>query len=230
MPNLLQSLGHTSLTATSPTPPLTPTTPGGEELFFRVHGTEGMPLGSPSEPSFIPRKTLAAKKVIRPKATPFILPAGLGSVGNGDASGDGYFAIPTATMTSERPSRRRSSTSTSSAYSTDYEEENWTIEKTDFGNGGLNNAVEASTDSSEKVYVGTLGYGTDALDEGKKVAIEGRLREDHNCLVAFTSDADFDGHYNHYCKEVCVTITSWAAPQLLTVQPDFVARISLPDS
>ncbi|KAA8905565.1 glycosyltransferase family 20-domain-containing protein [Sphaerosporella brunnea] len=115
-------------------------------------------------------------------------------------------------MTSERPGRRRSSTSASSGYSSDYEEENWTIEKTDFGNGGLKNAVEAATDISEKVYVGTLGYGTDGLDESKKVAIEGRLREDYHCLVAFTSDADFDGHYNHYCKEVLWPVFHYLIP------------------
>lgn len=197
VPNLLHSLGHTAVataTATSPTPPLTPVTPGDEELFYSVRGAEGVPLGSPSDPSFQPRKATVPKRApVRPKATPFA--RAVMDSGGSERTADGYFSIPTA---EQRPGRRRSSASGSSHS----EEEEWTIEKTDFGNGGLKNAVEAASDPSEKVYVGTLGFGTDGLDESAKVVIEGRLREDHECLVAYTSDADFDGHYNHYCKEV----------------------------
>ena len=99
----------------------------------------------------------------------------------------------------------------------------WSILRTELGNGGLRNAVEASEDAAEMVYVGTLGYGTDKLDDSTKVAIEGRLREEHNCLVAFTSEADFDGHYNHYCKEVCLLVHSMS--QFLT---DLDSMASLP--
>ncbi|KAI5812463.1 glycosyltransferase family 20-domain-containing protein [Pyronema omphalodes] len=111
-----------------------------------------------------------------------------------------------------RSSRRRSSAASGASIFSQQEQEDWTIEKTDFGNGGLKNAVEASEDPSEKVYVGTLGFGTDTLDEATKVAIEGRLREDHNCLVAYTSNADFDGHYNHYCKEVLWPVFHYLIP------------------
>lgn len=197
MPNLLESLGHSTLVS-SPTPPLTPTLPGGEELFFRIPNSHGLALGSPSDPSSAPRRVMS--RGVRPKATPF-LPVDMGSAGSGKLMDNGYFDIPVSSATTERPGWRRSSASGASTCS--MEQENWTIEKTDFGNGGLKNAVEASTDPSEKVYVGTLGHGTDDLDESTKVAIEGHLREDDNCLIAFTSNADFDGHYNHYCKEVC---------------------------
>jgi len=203
MPNLWESLGHSSVpaaNATSPTPPMTPVTPGYEELFFGGPRVEGMPLGSPSDPSVVPRKTVVPKHAaVRPKATPFI-PVDLEG-GASEKTIDDYFSIPLA---ERRLSRRRSSASGSSRS----DQEEWTIVKTDLGNGGLKNAVEASDDPSEKVYVGTLGFGTDGLDESTKVAIEGTLRDRHECLVAYTSDADFDGHYNHYCKEVRLS-TAW---------------------
>ncbi|TGZ78943.1 hypothetical protein EX30DRAFT_355878 [Ascodesmis nigricans] len=89
------------------------------------------------------------------------------------------------------------------------------IEKTDYGNGGLKNAVEAAIAAGhpgEMCYVGTLGYGADELDESTKVVIEGKLREDYNCAVAYASDADFDGHYNHYCKEVLWPVFHYQIP------------------
>jgi hypothetical protein len=203
MPNLLESLGHGSI-ATSPTPPLTPTSATAEELFFRVPSTNSIALGSPSDPSIRRMPTIPAA---RPKATPFLAPGDNGTPGF--LAGRGYFDIPVTEKLppATRPSRRRSSTASGASIFSQQEQEDWTIEKTDFGNGGLKNAVEASQDPSEKVYVGTLGFGTDTLDEATKVAIEGRLREDHNCLVAYTSNANFDGHYNHYCKEVCLSVT-----------------------
>ena len=201
MPNLLESLGRGS----SPTPPLTPSAmPSGEELFFRILNRDTA-LGSPSDPSRAARRTAPSAAAVRPKATPF-LPIGGDSPtaegGGGKAADSGYFDLPIGSVGPDRPTRRRpSAASGGSADPTGSED--WVVEKTDFGNGGLKHAVEASSDPSEKVYVGTLGFGTDDIDESTKVAIEGRLREDYSCLVAFTSNADFNGHYEHYCKEVC---------------------------
>jgi trehalose-6-phosphate synthase len=155
-----------------------------------------MTFGSPSDPSVAPHKLKRLQK-----ATPFH-PLDSDDIDGDKIGNGGYFAIPTSAITSNR-SKRRSSASERFTIAEDPE---WTIEKTDLGNGGLKHAVEAADlagDTSEKIYVGTLGFGTDHLDDANKVAIEGRLREDHNCLVAFTSTTDFDGHYNHYCKEVC---------------------------
>ncbi|KAI5838918.1 glycosyltransferase family 20-domain-containing protein [Morchella snyderi] len=91
----------------------------------------------------------------------------------------------------------------------------WHIERTDQGNGGLKNAVEAAIAGGtlhDKTWVGTLGFPTDSLDESVKVAIEGRLREDCDSIVAFPSDKDFDGHYNHYCKEILWPVFHYQIP------------------
>lgn len=180
-----------------PTPPLTPTatgSPTGEELFFKLGHSENPPLGSPSEPSFT-RKLNQPKP--RPTARPGPPPGGDSEEGQGP--GDGYFALPPA-PTRYREKRR------SSASERPFKGKSWHIEKTDQGNGGLKNAVEAAIAEGtlgDKTWVGTLGFPTDGLDDSVKVAIEGRLREDCDSIVAFPSDKDFDGHYNHYCKEVC---------------------------
>lgn len=180
-----------------PTPPLTPNaigSPTGEELFFRITHTENVPLGSPSDPSF-------ARRLNQPKSRPRtpLGPDSIESNEEGQGPGDGYFALPPA-PTRYREKRR------SSASERPFQGKSWHIEKTDQGNGGLKNAVEAAITAGtldDKTWVGTLGFPTDELDDSVKVAIEGRLREDCDSIVAFPSDKDFDGHYNHYCKEVC---------------------------
>lgn len=190
MPNLLQTLGHPS--PPPPTPGI-PATPGGEELFFQVLQGENLPLGSPSDPSINPRINPRTKMNRSARPTPATVPT------DTDRFDGGYFSIPTAAMLQNRKKRRSSATSKGSF------EDLWTVERNDYGNGGLKNAVAAATEAghpTETVCVGTLGYGTTGLDEATKVAIEGNLREDYDCLVAFTSNEDFDGHYNHYCKEV----------------------------
>lgn len=194
IPNLLQSLSSTAAgSAVPPMTPVVPPTPTGEELFFKVRGIENAPLGSPSDPTALPRKLFQHKT--SKKTAPL-------TVSNANASIDGYFALPT---TSAKPrEKRRSSASERAAFFN--ENKHWAIEKTEQGNGGLKNAVEAAIAAGslvEKTWVGTLGFPTDGIDESTKVAIEGRLREDYDSLVAFAKDKDFDGHYNHYCKEVC---------------------------
>jgi trehalose-6-phosphate synthase len=104
-------------------------------------------------------------------------------------------------MTYKREKRR----SVASERSNSFSDKSWHIEGTDQGNGGLKNAVEAAISAGtleSKTWVGVLGFPTDGLEESMKVAIEGRLRADFDSLVAFPKDKDFDGHYNHFCKEV----------------------------
>jgi hypothetical protein len=198
VPNLLQTLGRSL--SNEPTPPLTPSaagSPSGEELFFQLNDVENAPLGSPSDPYF-PRRPNQPKA--RSKS-----PSSAEQTTTVRGPEDGYFALPP--MTYKRPKRRSSASERSSSFA----DKSWRIEKTDQGNGGLKNAVEAALAEGslqEKTWVGVLGFPTDGLDESVKIAIEGRLRDDYDSLVAFPNDKDFDGHYNHYCKEVRDTLPS----------------------
>ncbi|KAL7276863.1 Trehalose-6-P synthase/phosphatase complex subunit [Rhizina undulata] len=215
VPNLLQTLGRSlsSISANEPTPPLTPSlsgSPAGEELFFKLAASENAPLGSPSEPT-ISRKFNQPKS--RPRTPP---PISLGENAVDEstrpvARGDGYFAIPTAAIIKGREKRSDSAASERRRF----KDKTWTVERTDQGNGGLKNAVEAAIAAGtlkEKTWVGTLGFPTDNLDESLKVAIEGRLREDYDSLVAFPSDKDWDGHYSHFCKEILWPVFHYQIP------------------
>ncbi len=91
----------------------------------------------------------------------------------------------------------------------------WTVEKADLGNGGLFNAVRAANDQgilSEKLWVGTLGMPTDALDDHIKSSIAERLEDDFETLTVFVDDKDFDGHYSHYCKSMLWPVFHYQIP------------------
>lgn len=203
---------HDALGAIDPTPP---TTPGpNDDLFFKIQTPfHNVPLGSPSDPSVrqpggLPLKISALKNATAPALPSGPLP------GKTEDTND-YFTIPARPVPGRRP-KRNSTASDRSSFSRDSRDElNWMIEKTDYGNGGLKNAVEAAVNAGypgEMVYVGTLGYGTTDVDESTKVNIEGKLREDYNCAVAFVDDKDFDGHYAHYCKEVLWPVFHYQIP------------------
>ena len=84
----------------------------------------------------------------------------------------------------------------------------WTVEPADKGNGGLRNAVRAAHENGsllDRTWVGTLGMATDFLEDApQKADIEDRLGTEFDSLVVFVKDSDFDGHYSHYCKQVCM--------------------------
>jgi trehalose 6-phosphate synthase complex regulatory subunit len=91
----------------------------------------------------------------------------------------------------------------------------WTIERAEIGNGGLCNAVRAATNHGslkEKLWVGTLGMPTDALDDHIKSAIAEKLEDDHDTLTIFVDDKDFDGHYSHYCKTMLWPVFHYQIP------------------
>ena len=199
VPNLLQTLGRSlsPISANEPTPPLTPTAAGSptrEEPFFHLSTSENAVLGSPAEPGF-PRKPQQSKPPIGVPP-----PSSIENIIASNTQGleDSYFPLP---ITHKREKRRSSASERSCSFT----DKSWRIERADQGNGGLRNAVEAAISSGvleDKTWVGALGFPTDDLEESVKVAIEGRLREDYDSLVAFPKDKDFDSHYNHYCKEV----------------------------
>ena len=91
----------------------------------------------------------------------------------------------------------------------------WTIEKAEIGNAGLCNAVKSATDQGileEKLWVGTLGMPTDALDDHIKSAIAEKLEDDYDTLTVFVNDKDFDGHYSHYCKTMLWPLFHYQIP------------------
>lgn len=65
----------------------------------------------------------------------------------------------------------------------------------------------------EKIWVGTLGMPTDALeDTQQKQDIEGRLATEYDSLTVFCKDGDFDGHYTHYCKQILWPVLHYQIP------------------
>jgi trehalose-phosphatase len=92
----------------------------------------------------------------------------------------------------------------------------WTVETADQGNGGLRNAVEAAVRSGslvDKIWVGTLGMPTDALeDTQQKQDIEDKLATEYDSLTVFCKDSDFDGHYTHYCKQILWPVFHYQIP------------------
>lgn len=92
----------------------------------------------------------------------------------------------------------------------------WTVVPADQGNGGLRNAVSASVRNGklhDKIWVGTLGMPTDALeDTQQKQDIEDRLATEYDSLTVFCKDSDFDGHYTHYCKQILWPVFHYQIP------------------
>ncbi|KAH8815415.1 glycosyltransferase family 20-domain-containing protein [Xylogone sp. PMI_703] len=92
----------------------------------------------------------------------------------------------------------------------------WTVVPAEQGNGGLRNAVQAAVRSEkleDKIWVGTLGMPTDALeDTQQKQDIEEKLATEHDSLTVFCKDSDFDGHYTHYCKQILWPVFHYQIP------------------
>lgn len=96
-----------------------------------------------------------------------------------------------------------------------FSEATWTIQTADLGNGGLCNAVTAASQQGilgDKLWVGTLGMPTDALDDHVQSNIAEKLEDDHDTLNVFVNDKDFDGHYSHYCKSMLWPVFHYQIP------------------
>ncbi|KAF2142196.1 glycosyltransferase family 20 protein [Aplosporella prunicola CBS 121167] len=119
-----------------------------------------------------------------------------------------------------RPSRRspkRMSVSSNRSSSSSRQQwgSEWTVEPAVQGNGGLANAVRAAIGAGklQDVYwVGTVGFPTDALDDGKKHEIHEKLESEFDALTVFVNDNDFDGHYTHYCKTILWPVFHYQIP------------------
>ncbi|KAL9096211.1 MAG: hypothetical protein Q9165_001734 [Trypethelium subeluteriae] len=93
--------------------------------------------------------------------------------------------------------------------------DNWTIEPAVQGNGGLANAVRAAQNTQnieDVLWVGTLGFPTDTLLDGKKGEISEKLENEYDALAVYASDSDLDGHYAHYCKTILWPVLHYQIP------------------
>ncbi|KAI9668191.1 MAG: hypothetical protein M1821_001011 [Bathelium mastoideum] len=93
--------------------------------------------------------------------------------------------------------------------------DNWTVEPAVQGNGGLTNAVRAAQAAQtveDVLWVGTLGFPTDTLLDGKKDEISEKLENEYDALTVYASDTDLDGHYAHYCKTILWPVFHYQIP------------------
>lgn len=92
----------------------------------------------------------------------------------------------------------------------------WVVVPSEQGNGGLRNAVHAAVRDGkleDKIWVGTLGMPTDALDGTQtKQDIEDRMATEHDSLTVFCKDSDFESHYSHYCKQILWPVFHYQIP------------------
>ncbi|KAI9840981.1 MAG: hypothetical protein M1838_003815 [Thelocarpon superellum] len=91
----------------------------------------------------------------------------------------------------------------------------WSVVPAEQGNGGLRNAIEAATNDGsphERTWVGTLGMPTDALSEERKKDIQNALENEHDAMTVWCKDSDFDGHYNHYSKQILWPVFHYQIP------------------
>ncbi|KAF2112393.1 glycosyltransferase family 20-domain-containing protein [Lophiotrema nucula] len=91
----------------------------------------------------------------------------------------------------------------------------WKVVSADQGNGGLVNAVRSCQDEGnmgDVLNIGLIGFPTDALDEEKKAEIYDKLETEHESLIVFVSDKDYDGHYHHFCKTILWPVFHYQIP------------------
>jgi trehalose-6-phosphate synthase len=91
----------------------------------------------------------------------------------------------------------------------------WSVVPAVQGNGGLNNAIQASINQGSLqsvLSVGLVGFPTDALDAQKKLEISEKLEAEHDALTVFVSDRDLDGHYAHFCKKILWPVFHYVVP------------------
>lgn len=96
-----------------------------------------------------------------------------------------------------------------------FTEGTWTVEPAVLGNGGLINAVRSVSSADEdynKIWVGTLGFPTDAVSDAKKEDIQQRLENEYESLAVYISDTDFSGHYHQFCKTILWPVFHYQIP------------------
>ncbi|KAH0245256.1 alpha,alpha-trehalose phosphate synthase-like protein subunit, partial [Aureobasidium melanogenum] len=122
-----------------------------------------------------------------------------------------------AKYTAQRKRRPTTGTSRRGSNERNFARKTWTVEPAVQGNGGLINAIRAhdairSDEDFQKIWVGTLGFPTDALVDTKKEEISDKLANEYDAVTVFPSDRDIDGHYTHYCKTILWPVFHYQIP------------------
>ncbi|KAH0341491.1 alpha,alpha-trehalose phosphate synthase-like protein subunit, partial [Aureobasidium melanogenum] len=122
-----------------------------------------------------------------------------------------------AKYTAQRKRRPTTGTSRRGSNERNFARKTWTVEPAVQGNGGLINAIRAhdairSEEDFQKIWVGTLGFPTDALVDTKKEEISDKLANEYDAVTVFPSDRDIDGHYAHYCKTILWPVFHYQIP------------------
>ncbi|EPS95484.1 hypothetical protein FOMPIDRAFT_141689 [Fomitopsis schrenkii] len=89
----------------------------------------------------------------------------------------------------------------------------WHLENNPHCNGGLKNAVDSVRNRlKRKLWVGTLGVGTDEFRESLKRNMEWRMRDEADSLPVWIPDAEFASCYDGFCHQVLWPCLHYAIP------------------
>ncbi|KAJ2820118.1 Trehalose-6-P synthase/phosphatase complex subunit, partial [Coemansia furcata] len=89
------------------------------------------------------------------------------------------------------------------------------VEHLNVGNIGLFNAVNASLDLfAERVWIGELGISTEGWSEERKTAVSNKLLDEVETYPVFVSDAEFEGHYSRFSKQLIWPAFHYIMPEM----------------
>lgn len=81
----------------------------------------------------------------------------------------------------------------------------WHLESSGLGNIGLQNALKSMQHRMhEPLWIGTLGVSTTAWSPDTLNTAKSKLRDEYNCVPVLLTDDEVEGHYNQFCKQVCI--------------------------
>lgn len=208
----------------SPSPAKSPLTPGAttdhERIFTppiadmlapqlqlppQLHPETGtLDPSDPHSPAWGAKGTFTQPKPVAP------FPPPLSVLKHGNAQ-DTPTSTPDESLPVPAPHHRRKQSSSYGYFAV----ADWTIEPTEQGNGGLRNAVRSAVDAGfvdSKLWVGTLGMATDALNEDTRSMIAKKLKEEYESETVFVHDGDFDGFYSRFCKTILWPVFHYQIP------------------
>ncbi|KAF1344051.1 alpha,alpha-trehalose phosphate synthase-like protein subunit [Delphinella strobiligena] len=202
---------------TGPAPPLTPVEEKRDEFFQQFNQDPRSVFPKPGNPRAVLRNDLsvpdwgaAAQYLNQPKSRAAPLPSG---------NILDYVKMEKPVPQKKHHQRRQTGSSKSrrGSHERDFESKSWSVEPGFQGNGGLVNAIRGrdaveQTECYQKIWVGTLGFPTDALGQDRKEEIHEKLENEYEALTVFPSDRDLDGHYGHYCKTILWPVFHYQIP------------------